>query len=55
MRLEGKTSEELDRLQRMLDEGKHLVMYDEKRFVELLDRLVVELASLVKRSLESSS
>jgi len=48
MRREGRSSEDLDRIQRMIEEGKHLVMYDEEAFVKLLDRLVAELVRIVK-------
>jgi len=48
MRREGRSSEGLDRIQRMIDEGKHLVMYDEEAFVKLLDQLVAELVRMVK-------
>jgi hypothetical protein len=48
MRREGRSSEVLDRVQRMIEEGKHLVMYDEEAFVRLLDQLVAELVRVVK-------
>lgn len=48
MRLEGKTNEKLERLQRMIEEGKNLVMHDEEKFVKLLDELVIELVNIVK-------
>lgn len=48
MRLEGKAVEKLDEIQRMINEGKHLVMYDEEAFIRLLDDLVKELVNLIK-------
>ena len=48
LRREGRSSEDLNRVQMMIEEGKHLVMYDEEAFVKLLDRLVAELVRIVK-------
>ena len=48
MKREGRSSEDLNRVQMMIEEGKHLVMYDEEAFVKLLDRLVAELVRIVK-------
>jgi hypothetical protein len=48
MRLEGKAVEGLDRIQRMIEEKKHLVMYDEEGFIRFLDELITELVKIVK-------
>ncbi len=48
MKQEGKTVDELDRILAMIEEKKHLVMYDEKEFIKFLDELVAELVKIVK-------
>lgn len=48
MRLERKTSEELDKIQKMIEEKKDLVMHDEEAFIKFLDELVAELVKIVK-------
>jgi len=50
MRSEGKTSEELEKLQALIEEGKHLLMHSEEDFIKLLDELVKELVRIVKKS-----
>jgi hypothetical protein len=50
MRSEGKTSEELEKLQKHIEEGKHLLMHSEEDFIKFLDELVKELVKIVKKS-----
>ena len=49
MRREGMTIEELENFQKMIEEGKDLLMYDEEEFVKFLDKLVDELVRIVKK------
>jgi len=48
MRLEGKTTKELDKIQEIIEEKKDLVMHDEEAFIKFLDELVTELVKIVK-------
>lgn len=48
MKLEGKATEGLEKLQKMIEEGKHLLMHDEEKFIKFLDELIVELVNIVK-------
>uniref|UniRef100_A0A7C5XH95 Uncharacterized protein n=1 Tax=Ignisphaera aggregans TaxID=334771 RepID=A0A7C5XH95_9CREN len=48
MKKENKATEELLKLQKMIEENKSLVMYDEKAYIEFLDRLVKELTKIIK-------
>ncbi|MEM0015121.1 MAG: DUF6092 family protein [Zestosphaera sp.] len=48
MKLEGKAPEGLERVQKTIEERKHLLMHDERKFIEFLDELVTELVNIVK-------
>lgn len=48
MKEEGKATEDIIRLQKMIRENMNLVMYDEKAYIEFLDSLVKELAKIIK-------
>ncbi len=48
MMVEGKTTEELLNLKKAIEENIVLVMYDEKKYIEFLDRLVKDLAKIIK-------
>lgn len=50
MEEEGKTTPEIVELQRLIDEKKDLVMYDEEAFVKFLDELSKRLAKIIKNS-----
>jgi len=48
MKEEGKATPELLELQELIEEKKHLVMYNEKEFIEFLDTLTKKLAKIIK-------
>ena len=49
MEKEGKATPELLELQKLIEEKKDLVMYDEEGFVEFLDDLSKKLAEIIKK------
>lgn len=48
MREEGKATEELLNLKKAIEENITLVMYDERKYTEFLERLVRDLAKIIK-------
>jgi len=50
MKKEGKTTNEILKLQKLIEEKKNLVMYDEEEFTTFLDELLRELAKIIKKS-----
>ncbi|MEM0153846.1 MAG: DUF6092 family protein [Ignisphaera sp.] len=50
MKEEGKATEELLNLKKTIEENIALVMYDEKAYIEFLDRLVRDLAKIIKKA-----
>ena len=49
MEKEGKATLELLELQKLIEEKKDLVMYDEEGFIEFLDDLSKKLAKIIKK------
>jgi hypothetical protein len=50
MKNEGKATDELLKIQKLIEEKKDLVMYNEEEFIKLLDDLSRELAKIIKQS-----
>lgn len=50
MKREGKATPEMIELQKLIEEKKNLVMYDEKGFINFLDELSKKLAEIIKKS-----
>ncbi|AEC51391.1 hypothetical protein PNA2_0474 [Pyrococcus sp. NA2] len=48
MKKEGKVTEEILKLQELIEENKNLVMYDEEAFIKFLEDLSKELARIIK-------
>lgn len=48
MKDEGKATDELLNIQKLIEEKKNLVMYNEEEFIKLLDDLSKELAKIIK-------
>ena len=48
MKKEGKATPEIVELQKLIEEKKDLVMYDEEEFIKFLDELSKELAILLR-------
>ena len=46
---EGKATPEIIELQKLIEEKKDLVMYDEEGFIEFLDDLSKKLAEIIKK------
>lgn len=49
MKEEGKATPEVLELQKLIEEKKDLVMYDEKEFINFLDDLSKKLAKIIKK------
>ncbi|MBC7094450.1 DUF6092 family protein [Thermococcus sp.] len=50
MKKEGKATPEILELQKLIEEKKDLVMYDEEEFINFLDELSKKLAEIIKKS-----
>jgi len=49
MKKEGKAIPEIIELQKLIEEKKDLVMYDEEEFIKFLDELSKKLAEIIKK------
>lgn len=49
MKKEGKVTPEIEELQKLIEEKKDLVMYDEEGFINFLDELSKRLGEIIKK------